>query len=290
MLPNAVASLAQSDQLLEQRPGQTLAVRISLDVYYRRQDGFVSPLVVETPLLFLDPAGLGTWLDGAYVPARIQDLVDREGLTPEAARAQAEAEAAGLLPGLADGIGALPLAVASSDTPALENGGADLIATYRNVGDLDLWGADATVEWSVSPSWTVRATWSHVSENWFRLDDQAPIALNAPADKGTLGVRFRDEGRGMTASARVRHTGSFPFQATGYVGTRCIPDAPVTEFQEDCIDRYTLLDLTWGYQIPNSSATLQLGVSNALNTAYRSFVGVPSVGRMAMARLRWAFD
>jgi iron complex outermembrane receptor protein len=266
------------------------ALRVSMDVYYQKRHDFVSPLVVETPLLFLDGGDVGRWLASAYIPARVQDLVQREGLTTNAATAQATEEAALYGPSLAGGIGAIPLAVTSSDVAEMENGGADLIATYRNLGDLSLWGGDVALEWLLSRRWTVRGTYSHVSRNWFRIEGSEPLALNAPADKGTLGIAFRDEALGLSAAARVRHTGGFPFLSTDFHGTLCIRDAPDPPgFPEDCIAPRTLLDMTVGYRVPNTGATLQVGVSNLLNTPYRSFVGAPEVGRMAMARIRYDF-
>jgi iron complex outermembrane receptor protein len=261
------------------------ALRISLDVYYKKQNDFVSPLVVETPLLHLDRGGLEAWIGSAYVPARVEDLIAR-GLTLEEATAQATAEAAVLAPELAEGIGLIPLGVATSDVPQMANGGADLIATYRNLGDLDLWGGDVALQWLLNREWTMSATYSHVSENWFRIDGSTTLALNAPADKATLGLAYRNEALGVSASARARYTGSFPFQSTDFEGTNCIPDAPSPD---DCIDAYALFDMTLGYKVRNTAATVELGVSNVANTAYRSFVGVPAVGRLAMLRVRYDF-
>jgi len=259
-------------------------VRVSLDLYYKRQNDFVSPLVLETPLLYLDGRGLEGWLGAEYVPARIDDLVGRLGMTVEEAAAQASAEAANL----AAGIGDIPLGVTTSDIEQMENGGADLIVTYRNLGDIDLWGADVALQWLLSSKWTLRATYSHVSENWFTIDGGATLALNAPSDKGTLGLAYRDEAHGLSASARVRYTGSFPFESTVVVGTRCVPGAPTDA--ADCIDAYTLVDMTLGYKVGATAATIELGVSNVTNTGYRSFVGAPTVGRLAMVRVRYDFD
>ncbi|NJD19795.1 MAG: TonB-dependent receptor, partial [Gemmatimonadetes bacterium] len=260
-------------------------LRVSLDVYYMTQHDFVSPLIVETPLLFLDGGGIERWLGAAYVPAREADLVRRLGLTPEAARAQAVKEAGVLVPGLAANIGKWPLAVASSDVAQMERGGADLIATYRNVGDLSFWGGDAALEWLEGRKWTLRGTYSHVSRSWFEIEGGDPLALNAPADKGTLGVAYRDEARGLTASARVRYTGEFPFLSTDYEGTRCVGGDP--DEVEDCIAARALVDVTVSYKVPGTGATAQLGVSNLLNTPYRSFVGAPTARRLAMARVRY---
>jgi iron complex outermembrane receptor protein len=131
-------------------------VKISTALYYMKKNDFVSPLVVETPLLFLDGLDIGGWLGPAYVPARVLDLTSRLGMSVAAATAQATAEAGALVPALAAGIGQLPIAVASSDVAEMRNGGADLIATYRNVGDLNLWGTD--IRWGLPTG-----TWFPVS-------------------------------------------------------------------------------------------------------------------------------
>jgi outer membrane receptor for ferrienterochelin and colicins len=259
------------------------ALRVSVDVYYMTQHDFVSPLTAESPFLFLDAAGLGRWLGSAYVPARIEDLVQRLGLSREAATAQAAQEAGAL----AAGMGQIPLAVALSDAPEMANGGADIIVTYRNVGDLSLWGADAALEWLLARKWALRATYSHVSRDWFAIEGSEPLALNAPKDKGTLGITYRDEAQGLSASARVRYTGDFPFLSTVYDGTACLPDRNATV--EACIAARALVDVTLGYKVPRTRATLQLGVNNLLNTPYRSFVGVPAARRLAMARVRYDF-
>ena len=256
-------------------------LRISADIYRMKQKDFVSPLVIETPLLHLNGNDLGSWLASNYVPARIDDLVNTGGLTVGEATDQAAAEATAI----AEGVAPIPLAVATSDLPQMASGSADLVATYRNLGDLSLWGGDVTAQWFMSPAWTLAATYSHVSENWFVVDSNVPLALNAPSNKGTLSVSYRDAGRGLNGSARVRYTGSFPFLSTFLDGTACIPDRPAEA--ENCIDAYALVDVTLGYQVPGTAATVQVGVSNILDEAYRSFVGVPSVGRMAMVRVKY---
>ena len=56
---------------------------------------------------------------------------------------------------------------------------------------------------------------------------------------------------------------------------------------EDCVESATLVDLNMGYKIPNMPATLQLAVTNLFNTPYRSFVGVPDIGRFALLRVKY---
>jgi iron complex outermembrane receptor protein len=263
-------------------------VRVSADVYHMTRHDFVSPLVVETPLLYLDGDDIQQWLSGTYVQARTDDLMQREGLGREEAEARAAQEAGHLIPALATGIGGIPLGVVASDVAQMEGGGADLIATYRNVGDLSIWGADVAVQWLLSPKWSLGATYSHVSRDWFRIEGSPPLALNAPTNKGTLSIAYRDEGSGLSASARARYHGSFPFLSTEFDGTRCMPDSS-TDNPEDCIAAQALADATVGYRLRRTGATLQLGVSNLLNSSYRSFVGAPQTGRLAMVRVRYDF-
>jgi outer membrane receptor protein involved in Fe transport len=72
------------------------------------------------------------------------------------------------------------------------------------------------------------------------------------------------------------------------VGTKC---RQLTNegglFDEECVEQSTLVDLTMGYQIPNTAATLQLSVTNLFDTPYRSFVGVPDIGRFALVRVKY---
>jgi outer membrane receptor protein involved in Fe transport len=53
---------------------------------------------------------------------------------------------------------------------------------------------------------------------------------------------------------------------------------------------YTLFDVNVGYPVPGlPGASLQLAVQNLFDEGYRSFPGVPQVGRMALLRLRYEF-
>ena len=58
----------------------------------------------------------------------------------------------------------------------------------------------------------------------------------------------------------------------------------------ECVQSFTLLDLLVGYTLPQlRGASLQLSVQNLFDQEYRSFPGVPNVGRMALLRLRYEF-
>lgn len=257
-------------------------IRIAADVYWMRKNDFVSPLVVQTPLLLLNGQDVGAVLGPALVPEFTQAYMEA-GYDQQTAQQLAQQDVTALVTGAAS----LPVGVASSDQVAAR--GADLIATYLNVGDIDLWGADLAFSWFLNDRWTLNGTYSHMSDDYFRIEGSAPIALNAPKDKGTLGLAYRNAVTGFNAEGRMRFTSEFPAESAGYVGIRCVqePGAPVGLFDEDCVDAATLVDLTLGYRIPGTRATAQLSVSNLFDSDYRSFVGVPNIGRFAMIRLKY---
>jgi len=259
-------------------------VRLSVDVYREKKFDFVSPLVLQTPLVLLNGQQIGAFITVPLVTALTQQFI-AAGLPPAQAQAQAQAQAAVLVPQLATAVGSVPVGVVSS--PEVAARGADLIVTYLNVGDISLWGADLGFSWFMNDAWTLSGNYSHVSEDYFKYGTNQYISLNAPKAKATVGLAYRNARSGVNAEARVRYTGEFPAESAGYVGTKCLPDAPKSIFQEDCVGAATLVDLNLGYQIPRSRATVQLSVTNLFDADYRSFVGVPNIGRFAMLRMKY---
>ncbi|HSM61513.1 MAG TPA: TonB-dependent receptor [Longimicrobiales bacterium] len=257
-------------------------IRVAADVYWMRKNDFVSPLILQTPLLLLNGQDVGGIVGPELVPEFTQAYM-QAGYDQQTAQQMAQQDVAALVTGIAS----LPVAVASSDQ--VQARGADLIATYLNVGDIDLWGADLAFSWFVNDRWTLNGTYSHISDDYFRIASSEPIALNAPKDKGTLSLAYRNAVAGFNAEGRVRFTSEFPAESAGYVGIRCVqrPGDPAGLFDEDCVEAATLVDLMLGYRIPNTRATAQLSVTNLFDSDYRSFVGVPSIGRFAMIRLKY---
>jgi outer membrane receptor protein involved in Fe transport len=171
----------------------------------------------------------------------------------------------------------------------------DLVATYLNIGDVELWGGDLALQYFVNDDWSVSGTVSAVSDDYFRPDEGAPIALNSPELKGSLGANYRNVRSGFTGGLRWRFQSQFPAESAGYVGTRCVGGAGV--FVEDCVEARglwglggegrALVDVNLGYSIPNLNTTLTLVVNNVFDAGYRSFVGVPRIGRFAMISAKY---
>jgi outer membrane receptor for ferrienterochelin and colicins len=243
---------------------------VAADVWFSRIQDFVTPLTVRTPLLTLNGAQIGAYL----VPRFMQDL------------GMSQAEATALAGQLAPGLASVPVGVISS--PQVNANGAQLLATYTNVNEaMDLWGSDLTLQALISPQLSLSLAGSIVSDDAFDTT-VGIVTLNAPKRKGSLALEYREVGGRLNGEARLRHHASFPVRSGVYEAYRCVPNSPDTA--PDCVEAATLLDLTAGYTLPQMrGATLQLSVQNALDHGYQSYPGVPSIGRMALLRLRYEF-
>ncbi len=227
-------------------------VSIAVDVYRTTKNDFVSPLLAQTPIYFFNPADLETYLTPIVGPANAAAL----------ARAGGVDENGNPNP--------LPLGVlGAADVPAQ---GADLVVSYRNVGDITLYGGDISFQAFLTDEWTLGGTYSYVSDDQFEIADGAPISLNAPQHKGAISLAYRNLARGFNASVRMRANSEFEAFSADFGGT---------------VDAVALFDLTAGYDIPNTRATLQLSMSNLFDNKYRSFPGVPRIGRFTMLRAKY---
>lgn len=260
-------------------------VRVSVAGYYMKKNNFVSPLLVQTPLLTLNGQDVASYITVPIVTALTQQFIAM-GMDPATAQATAQAQAATIVPSVATAVAQIPLGVVT--TPSLNGiGGSDLILTYRNVGDISLWGTDLAFSWFLNDMWTLNGTYSHVSDDYFEIEDGDPIALNAPKDKFMLSLAYRNVAAGFNAETRVRWNSEFPAESAGFVGTKCLTGGTGGIFEEDCIPDATLVDLNLGYKLPGTAATLQVAVSNLFDADYRSFVGAPTIGRMALLRVKY---
>ncbi|MDB4949843.1 MAG: hypothetical protein JWM27_2492 [Gemmatimonadetes bacterium] len=243
---------------------------LAADGWWTRRQKFVTPLLIETPLVTLNGAQIGAYL----VPRFMADL----GMS----QAQAQALAAQLAPGLAS------VPVGAISAPGVDANGAQLLVTYQNVDEsLDFWGSDLSATALVG-RFSLGVAGSFVNKDRFQTQSVGLVTLNAPKWKGSLTAGFRDETQGVNAEARLRYTAGFPVSSGVYVGTRCLDPSSTNPLIEDCVKAYSLVDLGLGYRIPRSRGlSLQMNVQNALNEKYRSFPGAPNIGRMAILRLKW---
>jgi outer membrane receptor for ferrienterochelin and colicins len=254
-------------------------VLLGADVWFDRKENFTSPLIPQSPMLLMHPQQLA-----GYLVPRLTAAFMAGGMPQQQAQATAEA--------MATNIVQVPGAVlASPDAPATA---ADVLATYRNFGEVNLWGIDLGASANLTRSLQLNLTASFVSDDHFILPldgvDQV-VALNAPKRKGTVGLNYRNMTSGWNGEIRLRHNAEYPVNSAGYVGMQCVDFTfGPTVRNEECVQSFNLLDVAVGYRLPMMrGASIQLNVQNLLNEDFRAFVGTPTIGRLALLRLKYDF-
>lgn len=244
---------------------------LGADVWYSQRDNFISPLIPRGGFVLLDPAALG-----AFVQPRISQFLQAGGMPAGQANATATEMATGMVQ--------LPGGVVSS--PDFDLDTADLLVSYQNFGNINLWGTDLSAAFLFG-DWNARVSASFVSDDHF-IEETDVITLNAAARKASASFGYRDDERGFSGDVRVRYSAGFPVNSGVFVGLRCLgPEYSVTD---ECVESSTLADVTLAYRLPRfQGASVQLAVQNLLGADYRSFVGTPTIGRMALLRLKYEF-
>jgi outer membrane receptor for ferrienterochelin and colicins len=233
---------------------------VAVDAWWSHLDDFVGPLHVETPSVFFDPQTVQ-----AFVTGRLQAAVQAGLVTP--------AQVGQIIAGL----GSIPVGTVAPDQATSPN----LLVTYRNYGELELWGADVSFQLLATDQLSFLGGMSWVNESCFDFNDDGrcsatvDVALNAPETKGSLGARWSDAVLGLTMDGRLRFNGDFPMNSGVYVGD---------------VESYTLLDLNASYKLPwVAGATATITVNNVFDTMHREAVGGAELGRLAVVQLMYRF-
>ncbi len=233
---------------------------LSVDVYRSEIKDFVGPLRVETPSVFLTGTSVGGFLAqrliGAGLPAQV---------------------AQGLAAQLAGSAAAIPLGTVAPD----QRSDSDLVLTYRNFGDVDLWGTDFGMQFIATDKVSFTGSLSWVSEECFDFNEDgsctssSDISLNAPTFKGSFGARFMDQLSGLSLDGRVRYSDAFTMNSGVYLGD---------------VDSYAVVDANIGYKLPVAAqAQVSLTVTNLFDNVHREFIGAPELGRLALLKLQYTF-
>jgi iron complex outermembrane receptor protein len=222
-------------------------IRLRVDGYYERKEDFVGPLRVESPLAYLQGADLTNDVDSRLetiftttTDATVQGLIsnlDNSGLPPE--------QVAQLLGGIVgSGLSNTPTAVVQPDQEVLPGGGGSdevgAFLSYRNFGQVQYWGLDASLEVDVTDKATVFGNVSYVSDDFFdneeldESDTSLNLALNAPAFKTKGGFDYGLPA-GFSVGATVHYVDGFPVRSGPYTGE---------------VESYTLLDVRAAYNVP----------------------------------------
>ncbi len=239
-----------------------LANRLSLsvDVWHQQRKNFTSAALMQTPNIFFEMNSLAAYLSN---------------FMPQQQAGQIAAAMAGL-----EGnpvVRGIPLATVGF----AESFAADpsLYLTYRNYGDVSLWGSDLAFEALLTDFLTLTGTYSWLSDDTFRTADifgnEADVVLNAPANKGSVGLRWGDRNRGLTINSMVRFVDGFPMNSGVYVGN---------------VESYSVVDLGFTWRIPRMQGSLiTLSAQNIFDREHQQFIGAPAIGRLITGRLTYSF-
>ncbi len=235
-------------------------VKLSASVYRNQIRDFVGPLRVESPSVFLDGPSVATFvatrLAGAGVPGVFAQQI-AAGIAGQAAR--------------------VPLGTVAPD----QRSDSDLVLTYRNFGDVNFWGADLGFEAYATDDLAILGSYSWVSKECFDFNDDGDcfstrdVALNAPTNKGSIGLRYDDRASGIVVSGRLRATEEFPMNSGVYVGK---------------VEGYTVIDANVAYRVPGyEQFIVSATVNNVFDNVHQEFIGAPAMGRIALVKLQYAF-
>jgi iron complex outermembrane receptor protein len=242
-------------------------LQVSLDVWHENRKNFVGPLIVETPNVFMDAATLGTFIAGKLAAIGV----------PQAQIAALAPTIAGALGGVSGSAAApgVPLGVVNFSEDL--SSGSDVILTYRNFGNLDLFGSDFAAEFLMTDKFSVAGTYSWVNKNLFprsEVGGVSDVSLNAPSNKHTVTLRYRDQTSGWGAEIRERHVDAF--EAAGFISAH--------------IKQYTLLDAGVNWRPPMlDNVLIAVNGTNITNKKHQEFAQGNLIGRLIITRLQVNF-
>ena len=245
---------------------------LAADVWHTTKQNLVTPLTLQSRLLLLN----GPQIVAFLTPRLVSGL----GMSPAVAQATATSLAQAMAP--------IPLGAITA--PNVTTNSAQLLVTYTNVDEeIDFWGTDLSASFLITDLIAASATASFVNQATFPTAQAGLITLNAPTKKGSFALIYGNGGSSFTGEARVRYNDTFAVKSGVYEAVNCLgPPHTQSVLAEDCVDSFTLFDLTAGYRLTRFRDTsIQLAVQNVLDEDYRAFPGAPAIGRMVMLRLKY---
>ena len=101
------------------------------------------------------------------------------------------------------------------------------------------------------------------------------VALNAPTNKGSVGLSVDDKISGLFWGGLLRMSGGYPQQSGVYQGV---------------IDGFAVVDVSLGYRVPGyRGLTISTTINNLFDYDHREFIGVPEVGLLALLKVQFEF-
>jgi len=264
---------------------------LTVDAYRMDKKRFITPVTLISPGVFLDPATLEQSISSSITEAIYgttpsdtddiniffgqitpQSLVEFLDQNPEFGNndGRADDEFVRIFGSAAN---QLPF---GSITPT-ENENGEMIVSYKNIGDLNVYGMDIGATFFVTEDLRVGAAYSWLSKDTIQVKEAqfGYISLNAPKHKVALNFSYDIKKIGLEAGVRWRWQQAFLANSGVYVGP---------------VDDYNVLDLNLLYKLWFSKKTeISLSIQNLIGGKYQPFPGAPAIGRLTMIRLAHEF-
>jgi iron complex outermembrane receptor protein len=262
-------------------------LRLAVDLWTERRGDVGNPAGIATPSAFMDAASLQTFLTGPFT-----QVFQGVGQPPQ----QAAASAAAVAAAIAGNLSQAPVGIVQFNDPKFASG-TDVYATYTSYNkEVTVNGADLAVDYVASNNLTLAATYSWVSDLVFEnvtSSNGLALMLNAPDNKASLSVRWRDDTKGWGFDVRGRYFNGYPVNSGVYATNFDFPlSGQAGTFQYEPIKSSALLDLGVHWRLPVRGAQellWSINADNVLNHPYRSMPGTPRLGRMVVSRLQYVF-
>ena len=246
---------------------------LAADFYRTQMSDYTLPLWIFTPSVFLDVESVRSALrqgvdDYLAAPenallAGLIVLLDQPGLGGNGNGDHGD-EINGYIEQMADGAAMIPF---GTITPEQVSDPTAVALTYRNFGDVTVYGTDLGFSYFPNRSWNITGSYSFIHRNLFENEESiGDVPLNAPKHKFSGGVTFRPAKWPLTLGGKLSYRGPFPMLDGVYGGP---------------IDAYTLIDVNVAYVF--APLTFSVEASNLFNNKYHSFIGAPEIGRMLSA-------
>lgn len=246
--------------------------QFSVDAYYTKKNDFIGALTIETPNVFLDPttlaASLGPDIGAAYAAADpvTQGMLD--ALNSDTSISTAEY----LTMMFTSGAVQVPYGTIS---PGEAYDPAAVLITYRNFGDISLYGADLSFAYHLNQNWNLGGSYSYVSKNFFAKSATQvhDINLNAPRNKFGAFLQYTLPKYGLNAMSRLRFVEAFDMDSP-FLGTT--------------VESFTVVDFNVAVDIYQNTS-FSLTVQNIFDNKHIEFIGAPEIGRLAIGRITQSF-
>jgi iron complex outermembrane receptor protein len=246
-------------------------LRVALDAWYQIRGDVGAPIGQINPLVFMDGTKLQPYLTGVLTPA-----------VGAAAAAQYAAALTQVMAALPQGTLAFTNTKLAPDQ--------SIIASYTNgLGQIDVHGIDAALDYQLSDTWMLAATYSEMSQNvWTQIGGPGnPLTSNSPKYRASTTATYTNDASGWSYNGTVRYADAFPVNSGTF--SSYSPN-PAGGYSYAPVPANTMIDLGVSYRLPIAqNVTWSLMVSDLLDTKVATFAGVPQIGRMIATRVKYSF-